>query len=213
MAMPVSSPCHCCSTAAAIDAAALPAAATNVRPRGARGSCPAIIFCGSAAATAARKLSSRSSRTRAASGELALCGRRAEVEERGIGLAEDALDVLRRHVGELAAPAYVLHVPAVVLIERMEDRVFAAVELERLHPETRAQGEVERRRRLDPFAVELQLDIAVVDEEVGAHLRRQLGRGQMVLHVGKADARRDAGSAGTGSEQRRFRHAPADVAL
>src|SRR4051812_1359304 len=213
MAMPVSSPCHCCSTAAAIDAAALPAAATNVRPRGARGSCPAIIFCGSAAATAARKLSSRSSRTRAASGELALCGRRAEVEERGIGLAEDALDVLRRHVGELAAPAYVLHVPAIVFIERMEDRVFAAVELERLHPEACAQVEIEGGRRLDPVPVELQLGVAVVDEEVGAHLRGELGRGQMVFHVGEADARRDSGGPGAGGEERRLRHAPADVAL
>src|SRR5436190_11773429 len=138
MATPASSPRQCCSTAAAMEAAALPAAATNVRPTGARGRWAAIIFCGSAAATAARKLSSRSSRTRAASGELALRGRRAEVEERGIGLAEDALDVVCRHVGELPAPVHVLHVPAIVFVERMEDRVFAAVEFERLYPEARA---------------------------------------------------------------------------
>src|SRR2546430_3937852 len=48
------------STASAIDAAALPAAATKVRPRGGGGRCGARILSGSAAATAARKLSSRS---------------------------------------------------------------------------------------------------------------------------------------------------------
>src|SRR3990170_4885245 len=47
------------STASAIDAAALPAAATKVRPRGGRGRCGGRILSGSAAATAARKLSAR----------------------------------------------------------------------------------------------------------------------------------------------------------
>src|SRR5947209_3852833 len=138
-----------------------------------------MIFCGSAAATAARKLSSRSSRKRAASGELALRGGRAEVEELGIGLAEDALDVVGRHVAVLAAPAHVFHVTALVLVDRMEDRVLASVELQRLHPKARAQAEIEGGRRLDPPAVELKLAVAVVDEKVGAHLRRELGRRQM----------------------------------
>src|SRR3954466_10600523 len=154
-----------------------------------------MIFRGSAAATAARKLSSRSSRKGAASGELALRGGRAEVEELGIGFAEDAFDVVGRYVGVLAAPAHVFHVTALVLVERMEDRVFDTVELERLHAEARAQGKIEGRRRLHPFAFELKLGVAVIDEEIGAHLRRQLWRRQMILHVGEAHARRNAGRA------------------
>src|SRR2546421_9630282 len=183
--MPVSSPCQCCSTAAAIAAAALPAAATKVRPRGGGGRWGATIFCGSAAATAARKLSSRSSRRRAASGELALRGGRAEVEELGIGLAEDALDVVGRHIGMLAAPAHVFHVTALVLVERVEDRVFPAIELERLDPETLAQAEIERGRCFHPFVIGMKLGVAVVDEEIGAHLRRELRCRQMVLDVGE----------------------------
>src|SRR5438874_8613540 len=133
MAMPESGSFQCCSTAAAMAAAALPAAATNVRPRGGGGRCAARILCGSAAATAARKLSSRSART---SSELPLRGRGPEIEQLGIGLAKHALDVVRGHVGMLAAPAHVLHVPPVVLVEWMKDRVGPAVELERLHAKT-----------------------------------------------------------------------------
>src|ERR1043165_463219 len=131
--MPLSSPFQSRSTAAAMAAAALPAAATKVRPRGCAGRCVAMIFSGSAAATAARKLSSRSERKRGASGELALRSGRAEGEELRRGFAEDALDVLCGHVGELATPAYVFHVPALVLVERVENRVSAAIELERLN--------------------------------------------------------------------------------
>src|SRR3954467_11032931 len=108
MAMPESSPFQCCSTAAAMAAAAFPAPATKLRPRGGGGRCGARIFSGSAAATAGRKLSSRSART---SSKLASRGGRAQVEELGIGFAEHALDVVRGHVGVLAAPADVLHVP------------------------------------------------------------------------------------------------------
>src|SRR4051812_8628526 len=210
MAMPESSLGQWRSTAAAMAAAALPAAATKVRPRGGGGRCDARILSGSAAATAARKLSSRSART---SSKLALRGGRAEVEELRIGLAEHALDVVRGHVGVLAAPAHVLHVPPVVLVEWMEDGVGAAVEFERLHAKTLAQAEVEGGRRLDPLAVDLELGVAVIDEKVGAHLCRELGRRQVVLDVGEADARRDAGSARRGGEQRRLRYAPAEVVL
>src|SRR5919201_5361718 len=210
MAIPESSPCQCCSTAAAMAAAALPAAATKVRPRGGAGRCGAMIFSGSAAATAARKLSSRSART---SSKLALRSGGAEVEELGIGFAEDALDVFRRDVGILAAPVHVLHVPPVVLVVRMEDRVGEAVEIERLHAKALAQAQVECRRRLHPFAIELALGVAVIHEEVGTHLRGELRCRQVVLHVGEADARRDAGRARAGGEQRRLRYAPAQVLL
>src|SRR6267142_1709143 len=65
-------------------------------------------------------------------------------EDARVGLAEHALDVLGRHVGELAAPAHIFHVAALVLVERMEDRIFAPVELERLHAEALAHRVVER---------------------------------------------------------------------
>ena len=45
--MPSSFPDQLCSTASAIEAAALPAAATKVRPFGARGRCAPSIFSGS----------------------------------------------------------------------------------------------------------------------------------------------------------------------
>src|SRR5919204_3488320 len=161
MAIPESSLFQCCSTAAAMAAAALPAAATKVRPRGGAGRCGAMICSASAAATAARKLSSRSART---SSKLPLRSGGAEVEELGIGLAEDALDVFRRDVGILAAPMHILHVPAVVLVVGMEDRVGPPVELERLDAKALAQAEIERRRRLHPFSVQLELGVAVIDE-------------------------------------------------
>src|SRR5213594_3307481 len=108
MAMPSSSPLKVCSTAKAIDAAALPAAATKVRPLGGLGRCGARIFRGSAAATAARKLSSRSSRIRRREGFLLRVG--AEVVVRGIGLAEHAADLVDRDVGKAAAVVHVFHV-------------------------------------------------------------------------------------------------------
>src|SRR4051812_30104501 len=122
MAMPSSGPFHAASTAAAIDAAALPAAATKVFPFGGGGRCAATISCGSAAATAARKLASRSARI---SGRLEalLAGVRAEVEVARIGLGEYAADLVGRYVGVRAAEVEVLHVPPVVRVERMEDRV------------------------------------------------------------------------------------------
>src|SRR5262245_56426450 len=62
MAIPSRVPRKFFSTASAIDAAAFPAAATKVRPRGTDGRCWARMRSGSAAATAAWKLSIRRSR-------------------------------------------------------------------------------------------------------------------------------------------------------
>src|SRR5690348_4065779 len=183
MAMPSSGPGQCASTAAAIEAAALPAAATNVLPFGGGGRCGATISCGSAAATAARKLASRSERISGGL-EAFLARVRAEVEVARIGLGEDAADLVGRNVGVSATEAQILHVAPVVLVERMEDRVLAAVELERLHAKAGAHREIESRRRLDPFAIEEKVGVAVEDEQVGAHLGGERRRSQMVLHVG-----------------------------
>src|SRR5688572_32595077 len=89
----------------------------------------------------------------------------------------------------------------------MENRVRAAVELERLDPEARAEREVERRRGLDPAAVDAQVGIAVVDEEVAAHGLGKAGRGEVVLHVGEAQPRFDARGACARRKQRRLAHA------
>src|SRR5689334_1949366 len=160
MAIPSSGPGQCASTAAAIEAAAFPAAATYVLPLGGGGRCGATMCCGSAAATAARKLASRSERI---SGGLEgfLARVRPAVEVARIGLGKDAADFVGRHVGIRSAEVEVLHVAPVVRIERMEDRVFAPVELERLHAEARAHGEVEGRRRLDPLPVQEKVRVAM----------------------------------------------------
>src|SRR4051812_42998837 len=212
MAMPSNGPFQVDSTAAAIDAAALPAAATYVLPFGGDGRCRATISCGSAAAIAARKLASSRARI---SGRLEgfLAGVRAEVEVARVNLGEHAADLVGRHVRVGAAEVEVLHVPALILVERMEDRVFAAVELERLHAEALAHGEVERRRRLDPFTLQEEIGVAVEYEEVGAHLRGERRRRQVVLYVGVAHARRNARDARARGEQRGLGHTPALVAF
>src|SRR5919204_562176 len=58
-----------------------------------------------------------------------------------------------------------------------------------------------------------ELGVAVIHEEVGTHLRGELRCCQVVLHVGEADARRDAGRTRGCGEQRRLRNAPAEVLL
>src|SRR5436853_5389073 len=93
--------------------------------------------------------------------EAFLAAVRSEIEVARIDLGEHAADLIGRHVRVGAAETYVLHVPPVVLVERMEDRIFATVELERLHPEPRAHREVEGRRRLDPFPFEEEVGIAM----------------------------------------------------
>src|SRR3989304_551723 len=60
------------------------------------------------------------------------------------------------------------HVPAIILVKRMEDRVRAAVEFERLDAKALAQLAVEHRRRLDPFPLQQQLGEARGDEHVRA---------------------------------------------
>src|SRR4051794_41764380 len=102
MAMPSSGPRQAASTAAAMDAAALPAAATNVIPFGCGGRWAARIFCGSAAATAARKLAS--SRARISGGlEAFLAGVGAEVEGTRGGLGENTAG-FRGRAGPGGAP-------------------------------------------------------------------------------------------------------------
>src|SRR6185436_16753436 len=149
----------------------------------------------------------------AAGGERFPGGVLAELVEAGIRLAEGLLDVVDRHVGEAAAVAQVLHVAAVVLVERLEDRVGLAVPLERLDAEAAAQLEVERRRALHPLAVELELGEGGIIEKVAAHRLGELRAGEVVLHVGEADARLDSRGAAAGREQRRFADAEAFAGL
>src|SRR3954467_12816462 len=212
MAMPSNGPVQLASTAAAIEAAALPAAATYVFPLGAGGRCGSSMCCGSAAATAAWKLASRSERISGGL-ELFLARVRPEVEVARIGLGENAADLVRRHVRIGAAELEVLHVPPVIRVERMEDGVFAPVKLERLDTEAGAHREVERRRCLHPFSIQEEIGVPVEDEEIGAHLGSQRRRGEVVFHVGIAHAGRNARGPRTSGEERRLRHAPAFVAF
>src|SRR6185503_9349157 len=109
--------------------------------------------------------------------------------------------------------AQVFHVAALVLVERVEDRVGAAIELERLDAKARAQREVEGGRGLHPFAVDAQVGVAVIDEQVAAHGLGQARRGEVVLDVGEADARLDARGARARGEQRGLAYAEAFAGL
>ena len=82
--------------------------------------------------------------------------------------------------------------PVAGLVERVHQGVAGAVEVERLDAEPLAQLDVERRAQLVPAVVEEQLAVAVPGEHVGAHLGVQLLAGQVVAHVGEAEAGRDA---------------------
>src|SRR6266480_3370655 len=126
-----------------------------------------------------------------------------------VGLAERLLDLFDRHVGVAAAVAQVLHVAAVVRVEGMEDRVAAPVELERLDAEPGAQREVEGGRGLHPAALEVQVGVAVIDEQVAAHGFSEPRRRKVVLHVGKAHARGNARRTDACGKQRGLAHAEA----
>src|SRR5690606_11356234 len=124
--------------------------------------------------------------------------------EARVGLAEGKLDGVHRYVRAGPAVAQVFHVAAVVLVERMEDRVLATVELQRPDAEFLAKGEGEGGRCLYPPSVEVQVGVAVVDEEVASHRLGEPRRRQVVLHVREAHARRDPGGAGASGEEGRL---------
>ena len=98
----------------------------------------------------------------------------------------------RRHVEERAVLGDVGHELAALGVERLQQRVALAGELQRRHAELLAQADVERRRRLDPFAPRHDLDIAVIGEHVGADGFEQPRRGEMVLDVGEAEPGRNS---------------------
>ncbi len=109
----------------------------------------------------------------------------------------------------MTAVEQVFHVALAALVERVVDRIGAAVELERQEAEAVAEFDVEGRRGLQPAAVEEDIGVAVPGEHVRLHgPAHALGR-QMVAHVGKAETRRNADGAARGGEQRRLRDAPA----
>src|SRR5882672_7649721 len=137
----------------------------------------------------------------------------AELVEARVRLAEDPLDLVDRHVGEAAAVAQVFHMAPLVLVEGMEDRVGRAVELERLDAKAAAESEVERRRALHPFAADAELGEAVEHEQVAAHRFGEARAGEVVLHVGEADAGLDACCPAAGGEQRRLADAEAFTGL
>src|SRR5687768_8256007 len=92
-------------------------------------------------------------------------------------------------------------------VVRLEQRVAVAIELERRHSELRAQRRVERRARLARTPVDPELDVAVIDEEVGPERAEQLLAAQMVLHVGEAETRGDPERPRSRAEHDRLRHA------
>src|SRR2546430_6411270 len=91
----------------------------------------------------------------------------------------------------------------------MEDRIAAPVELERLDAKPGAQREIEGGRGLHPAALEVQVGVAVIDEQVAAHGFGEPRRRQVVPDVGKAHARGDACRTDAGGKQRCLAHAEA----
>src|SRR5262245_32076139 len=88
-------------------------------------------------------------------------------------------------VRESAALAHVLHVAPAGGVVRVEQRVLAAIELERPDPEAIAESAIEGGRGFDPSAVEIELGVAVIVEDVGAHLLPELRRAQVIAYIGE----------------------------
>ncbi len=102
---------------------------------------------------------------------------------------------------------HVFHRALPLAVERMENTVIDPVELQRRHIEQLTQLLVERRRRLDPAAVQIKLGVAVHGEHITFEQRNQARRRQMIAHVRQADARRNAAVPRTGGEQGGLGHA------
>ena len=95
-------------------------------------------------------------------------------------------DRVQRQVVEDAALADILHVQGSVGGEGVQEGVVLAIEIHRRHPETGTQLGVERRGRLHPPAVDVEMAVAVIDEQVrAAHERSQRFGLQMISDVGK----------------------------
>src|SRR2546422_4185919 len=95
-------------------------------------------------------------------------GRGSSLDEPRVFPLEDRDDVGHRHIGVHTALAHVLHVAPAGAVIGLEDRVLAAVELERGDTEPLAERSIERRGGLDPALLQLELDVAVVVEHVAA---------------------------------------------
>jgi predicted N-acetyltransferase YhbS len=129
--------------------------------------------------------------------------------ERRVGGGIGGSDPFEREVVEGAVVAHVLHVAPAGRIERMQQSIGLAVELEREDAEPLTQAPVEGRRGLQPAVVERQLDIAMPEEEVGAESLEQLGSRQMVAHVGEPQASGDPPTAGDRCQEHRLGDAEA----
>src|SRR5204863_4171808 len=83
--------------------------------------------------------------------------------------AEVGDDDLERHVREAAAVGHIFHVLAPRAVERLKKRIRPPVEFERPYAQALTQARVEGRRRLHPFALEVQLAIGMPAKHVGLH--------------------------------------------
>ena len=123
-------------------------------------------------------------------------------DETRIGLLETDQQPGERQVGVGAACADVLHVPAAVAAERVQQRVGGAVEVQCGHAEAGAQRGVERGCGLAPHVADVQLAVAVEHEQIGPHDGGQALGLQVVAHVGEPEPRRDAERARRGRRAR-----------
>ena len=84
-----------------------------------------------------------------------------------IGLAKLGLDGVERHIGKSAAIVQIFHMLTAGAIERLQQRIGLAVELERLQPDPVAQRAIESGRRLDPAAGQIKLGVRMPEKCVG----------------------------------------------
>ena len=113
----------------------------------------------------------------------------------GIGGAKLPEQLRDRRIGKPAAIPDIFHVAVIACIEFVKQRVVLAVEYQFPDAEPLAQFGIECRRHLEHPPLQPQRDIAVIDEQIGSHQIRKLGRIQVVFHIGKTDGRGNAGGA------------------
>jgi hypothetical protein len=95
-------------------------------------------------------------------------------------------DVVDRDIRIGSVILQIFHESVLILTKFMEDGIFFAVEVQRGHMVFFAQLDIEGRGRFDPFSIEIELRIPMIDKAVRTDKFQKLRRGQVVANRGKA---------------------------
>ena len=91
------------------------------------------------------------------------------LEHVGIDLAKGAQNQVGRHISPSAAVPQILHMAAVLSIERVKKLIGFTVELEGQDAKTITQRSIKGRRRLHPVPGQIHLGVTVVAKCVAPH--------------------------------------------